>query len=387
MATAGDIRGVLTTLNHQLPAGLDGTRIAQWRMREGRSYEEVRTQIANGFDDYNEEMLSAWGDMVTVTDLDYFEYPNGGTLIDMKQLSSGSRSDTVKGFTMGHMIDLLPYGQAIGGDWRYFRDTREAVVLATVRAIVQAGRNLFDKALLTRFMTTTENKLGSSGYDVPFCNANPNSGSGGPVYVPPQWNGKVFDETHTHYLGYNSSGGKTFDDVFAGLAQTINEHGHDGPYIAYVSEADTTTIRALTNYVKPVNNIQIIDRGGATSGNQYFENGLILAAPAVGGRYIGAYDTGYGPVGLKATNRLPTGYVALYKSYGTMDPRNPIGVRIHPDFGFGFRLMEIPSWETTWPVKEIDIEVEYGISCGVNRTLGAAGYLVAGGVWANPTIN
>ena len=27
MATAGDIRGVLTTLNHQLPAGLDGTRI------------------------------------------------------------------------------------------------------------------------------------------------------------------------------------------------------------------------------------------------------------------------------------------------------------------------------------------------------------------------
>ena len=87
MATAGDIRGVLTTLNHQLPAGLDGTRIAQWRMREGRSYEEVRTQIANGFDDYNEEMLSAWGDMVTVTDLDYFEYPNGGTLIDSYALT------------------------------------------------------------------------------------------------------------------------------------------------------------------------------------------------------------------------------------------------------------------------------------------------------------
>jgi hypothetical protein len=139
--------------------------------------------------------------------------------------------------------------------------------------------------------------------------------------------------------------------------------------------------------VKPVNNIQIIDRGGSTSGSQYFENGLILAAPAVGGRYIGAYDTGFGPVGIKATNRIPQGYVFMYKSYGVMDPRNPLGVRIHPDFGFGFRLMEIPSWETTWPVKEIDIEVEYGISCGVNRTIGAAGYLVAGGTWVDPVIN
>lgn len=387
MATAGDIRGVLTTANHALPAGLDGTRIAQWRLRDGRSYEEVRAQIANGFDDYNEETLAAFGDMVTVTDLDYFEYPNGGTLIAMNPISSGSKSDSVKGFTVGHMIDLIPYQQSVGGDWRYFRDTREPVILATIRAIVQAGRNLFDKSMLTRAMTTTENKLGSSGYDVPFCNGNPNSGSGGPSYVPPQWNGKVFDETHTHYLGYDSGNSKTFADVLSGLAATINEHGHDGPYHTFISETDVTTFRGLTDYVKPVNNISIIDRGGLSSGAIYYENGTILAQPAVGGRYIGAYDTGYGCVFLRATNRVPTGYVSMYKSYGQLDPRNPLGVRIHPDFGFGFRVMEIPSWETTWPVKRIDVEIEYGISCGVNRTIGAAGYLVSGGAWANPTIN
>src|SRR5258708_5900417 len=219
MATlAGDIRGVLTQ-TPPLPIGLDGSRLALWRLRNGRTYEQVRSMTANGFQDYKEEMLTVWSDVVTVTDRDYFRYPNGGTLIAMAQRAGGEKTETVRGFNSGHMINLQPYGQGVGGDWRYFRDTVEEEVLATVRAIVQSGRNLFDGALLTRAMTTTENLLGTSGYDVPFCNGNPTVS--GIVYTPPQWNGKVFDTTHTHYQNFDSGAGKTLDDVFASLALNI----------------------------------------------------------------------------------------------------------------------------------------------------------------------
>lgn len=390
MALSESIRGILTTRNYQLPVGLDGTRLAQWQLRDGSTYAETRALIAAAFDGYNEEALTVWDDLITVTPEDHFEYPNGGTVIEMvKRVSGETRPPLVSGFTTGHMIDLAIWWQGIGGDEYFFRDARRPTILASVSGLAQSGRNLFDKALLVRAMTTTENLLGTNGYDVPFCNGSP----GTLKFAPQQWNGQVFQDTHNHYLAFDS-GSKTYDDVFTSLAQTVNEHGHNGPYTAFVSEGDVPTIRALTNYIKPVNNINIIDRGGLTTGAQYFENGLILSTPPTGTRYIGAYDTGYGTVALRATYRIPSiinntnGYVFLYKSYGSTDARNPLAVRYHPDMGFGFRIKEIPSYDTTWPVKEIEVETEYGISCGINRTVGACAEIGSGvSTYQNPTIN
>jgi hypothetical protein len=78
----------------------------------------------------------------------------------------------------------------------------------------------------------------------------------------------------------------------------------------------------------------------------------------------------------------------MFKSYGANDPRNPIALRVHPDVLFGLRIKEIPSFDTTWPVKEIYIETEFGVSCGINRAIGAAWMLGAGAsTYTNPTIS
>lgn len=384
---AADIKGVLTTLNHALPAGVDGGRVAIWRLRQGRTYADVRSDIANALDAINAELLTSWSDFVTITTEDFVEYPNGGSISDMPKLTDLDRPQPRKGTTIGHMIDLWRRGDGIGGSETFFRDTREAVILAALRNVVQSGRNVIEKDILTRAMTTTENQLGTSGYDVPFANGNPNSGSGY-IYTPPQWGGKVFTSSHNHYLGLDS-GTYNFGDLLSQLAGTVNEHGYDGPYVAYVSEADVTTYRALTDHIKfvaPV--IGEIDRGGATSGAQYFKKQNIGSVPATGGRSIGYYDSGYGEIELRATNRIPTKYALLYKSFGPNDPRNPLALRVHPDVMFGFRIKEIPSFDTTWPIKEIDIEVEYGVSCGINRTIAAAGWVSSGvSTYTNPTIS
>lgn len=378
-----DISGVLTTLNHALPAGLNGTRLAQWRLRNGRTYDQVRADVAAALDETNRMLLERWGDLVFVTTDDYFEYPSGGEVSDMPVLTDLDRPIPRKGGTSGHHLPLRERGAAIGGSERFFRDARETVITATLYDRVQSGLNAFEKDVLTRALSNSENLIsGTNGYEVGFA-----SGSTSVTYAPPAYGGSVFLTTHNHYVGFDSSS-NTFANVFNELARTVQEHGHEGPFIAYVSETDVNTHRALADYVRPTEDrIVIIDRGGATTGSAFYTNGRTANTSMAGGRFFGYFSSTYGLIELRATARIPSGYVFLYKSYGTNDQRNPIAIRVHPDVNFGFYIREIPSFDTTWPVKQIDIRIEYGVSVGSNRTLGAAGRLVSGGTWANPTIS
>lgn len=377
-----EIQGPLTTLNNQLPSGLDATRIAQWMLSEGYSYSMLRSDVAAGLIALNGELMSAWGDMMFITFEQFMEYANGGAVSDMPELTEYDLAELIKGDTIGHMIDLKARGNGIGGTWRTFRDMRKATMLASLRNIVVSGRNTFEKMLLTRALTNTVNTLGTSGYDMPFCNA-----SGTLTYTPPTVGGNAFASTHNHYVGYDSSS-KGFGDMLNGIAENLSEHGHQAPFDVKVSETDIASYQALTNFIRPVpTNVVVIDRAGATSGNQFFENNQMETPPDSGaGYYIGSFLTTRGLVKLFATARIPTKYAWGYKSYGINNPRNPVAVRVHPDQGFGFWINEVASDNDKFPVARIQIEVEYGISVGEDRTNGAAGYLVAGGTWANPTI-
>lgn len=376
-----DFKGILTTQSHALPTGLDPTRLAQWRVgRDGRSYDQLRSDVVAGLEGVNREILSTWGDLLYVTTDDYVEYQDGGGTGDMADVTELDRVEPQRGETKAHMFDLREKGDAIGGSEKYFRDAREELIRASLAGLVQRGRNTLEKSILTRALTNTVNTLGTSGYDMPFANA-----SGTVSWTPPMWGGKTFTTSHNHFLGYDSGSSKTFADVLDGLAATLHEHGHSAPFTAYVSEADVTTYRGLTNYVRPLR--FTIDKGGATSGNQLYMAGSMGEQPNAGGRMVGMYDTAYGEVELRATNRIPTGYAFMYRSYGVNDPRNPIWVRVHPQVGFGFYIKEIPSYSTTYPVKTIEVRIEYGVGVGRDRTNGANGYLVSGGTWANPTIS
>lgn len=382
---AADFKGVLTNLSNALPTGLDGGRIAQWKMREGTSYESLRADLVAVMNGVNQAELNGYGDLIYVSDTDYWEYPTGGSVYSMQKLTDSDRPQPRKGKKTGHMIDLWKRGDAIGGTEDFFMDARQSDITSTLSQIMLAGRNSWEIDVLTRLTNNSSNQLpgNGSGYDVGMCDASANV-----TYAPLSFNGKNFTTTHTHYIGYDSGSSKTFADVFDGLALTITEHGHQPALKAIVSESDVTTIRALTNYIKPVD-VQW-DRGGLTSGNIYREDGQTAGQPEVGPRYVGGYDSNYGRVLVYASNRLPTGYVTMWKPYGVNDPRNPIAVRIHPKIGFGFYIAEIPSNIATWPVKTIEVYNRYGVGSNGNgaypRTAAATGYLVSGGVFVNPTI-
>ncbi len=124
-----------------------------------------------------------------------------------------------------------------------------------------------------------------------------------------------------------------------------------------------------------------VDQGGLSSTNRFF-----VASERPFG-LLGHYQSAHGLITVRYTNRVPTGYAGMMKSYGQLDARNGLAVRVHPDVGFGAYIRPETIIDDDFPIKQLDCLFEFGISVGQDRTNGAAAYLVSGGSWSNPSIS
>jgi hypothetical protein len=372
-----EVLGPQTLLAKALPTGWDGTRIAEWKTREGITYQELASKMALALSSFNSELAARWAPFYFLTEELAMEYANGGSVTEAPDITDVDDPDALGGTTIGHMLPLRVYGGAIGGTKRYFRDARVAKINADVSVNVKRLEWRFEKKLLTRMFTNTENTIGSSGYDVPFVR-----GTGGTVdFAPPAYGGEAFTTAHDHFLGF-ATASYGFGDMLDGLAETLQEHGHEAPYSAIVSRADIASYLALTKFIEIVDpRILMIDRAAATTGPQFFSR----AQRTFG--HFGDFQSSYGLIELYASYRVPTAYAGLYKSYGNGDGRNPIAIRVHPDTGFGAYIVPETALDNQYPIKKLNIEMEYGVGVGMDRTNGAVGYLVSGGTYANPTIS
>lgn len=372
-----EVMGPLTLQDKALPVGVDGARVAQWAMRDGVTYEQLVGMVSLALGATNQALMDKWSWLFNITGEIMMEYPNGGAILPMTELTDIDKPALIKGTTIGHMLPLRYYGEAIGGTWRYFRDIRSTQLKAAITTIVNRGIWRFEQRLLTRFFTSTEEAIGAAGYSVPFVHST----TGAVDFQPPAYDGNAFANTHDHFIGVNVSTPKTMADVLEALAATLAEHGHSAPFTALVSRADIALFNALTNWVTIVDNaVQVIDRGSGTTGSQFFARGQRDL-----GR-IGFFQSSVGLIELIATNRLATGYVGMTKSYGSNDPRNALAVRVHPDSGFGLSIATKTSENLDWPVEQVDVDLEFGVGVGQDRTNGAVAFLVAGGSYVDGTI-
>ena len=106
--------GPLTTLNHVLPAGLDATRIAQWKLRGGMSYAEWRADMAGSLIGLNNEMAAGWGDLYFIGTEQTLEYTNNEAAEDMPELTEMDIAEIDKGATIGHAKQRLRNARYVG---------------------------------------------------------------------------------------------------------------------------------------------------------------------------------------------------------------------------------------------------------------------------------
>lgn len=308
-----------------LPTGWDAAELRNRALADGTSYLELIRDIEDALAVANGQLFSGWDEnLLSITDDSTVEYRQG-TTNGFRRRTEYSQPDVERADTTGHMLPDVSYDRAMGWTMMFLEKARRSQLDADIQALIEDQRNLFGKAPLERLFKMEEETgkvygLGA-GYSVPFADG----GAGVIAFTPPSvpTRGGTFASTHNHFLRLNGI-------TQANVETAVNhlwEHGHDGPFILLASEADVASWTNTTNVTgyKP----------RAADGVQY---GIGTSLAMVGDDYIGVITTNHGTVYVRLSGRVPTGYWAVFKSYGRLDPRNPIRVYRNPMFGLGTRL-------------------------------------------------
>jgi hypothetical protein len=243
--------------------------------------------------------------------------------------------------------------------------------------MVEDGINEFEKAVWTRFFKYEKdsgktNGLGSTGISAPWADANNVALT--PGYAPPARPDRMinaFSTSHTHYLRLN---GITAANLLTAVGH-LWEHGYDAPYDLIVSQADLATWQNTTTFpgfVPLVNTL--VQYGNAAN-----------VTNVDGDIYAGVILTTYGTVRIKANARIPSGYWGVTKAFGNNDPRNPLRVRVKPDFGLVFRL--VTRQVTLNPFEAAIGQLEFGVGVGESRVAAVVVEDDSSGTYDTPTIS
>jgi hypothetical protein len=191
-------------------------------------------------------------------------------------------------------------------------------------------------------------------------------------YVP--WSvpdrGGTFVYTHDHIAPLN---GITQANLETAI-RNVWEHGHDSPFDLLIAEADISSWTNQTNVTGYIPRADPLLRYGVTQD-----------IAQVGSDYIGAIETDYGAVRIRATGRVPTTFWAVYKSYGPLDQRNPLVVRYNPKFGIGAVLLA-GDHIREYPLENAILWMEFGVSVGADRCAAVVTKNTAGS-YSDPTIS
>ena len=357
-----------------LPSLWDAGSILQFRLEDGRTFEQLLADVRMGLQMFNSSELltmSNYGNLLAVQTEPEVEYPTYTTR-GVQELIEYKIADPGHGATTGHMIGLKAWNIALGWTMRYLQKARSAKLDADVRMAMADIRNHWQNRCLTRFFKNTNTAVASSGQSVPFADG----GTADSTYIPyvsPR--GDTFAYTHNHFLEQNATLSTT--SVDAGLKH-LWEHGHEAPYTIIIPEADISTWAALSTFKKP----EWIDIAYQSS---TVERARGLSD--VNSDIFGYYESPFGIARIWATPRLPTLYYGAFKSYGGGDPRNPLRVRFDPKVGLGWNI--VPGMLINSPQLMAAMMAEFDIGIGEDRTNGFAAFLnsTGGGSYVIPVIS
>src|SRR6185295_17806039 len=107
-----EVMGPLTLQNKALPVGVDGARVAQWAMRDGVTYEQLVGMVSLALGAANQAIFDKWSWLFSITEEIMMEYPNGGAVTPMTELTDVEKPALIHGTTIGHMLPLKYYGEA-----------------------------------------------------------------------------------------------------------------------------------------------------------------------------------------------------------------------------------------------------------------------------------
>ena len=352
---------------YALPSYWDAATLSQLRLEQGQTYEAWINDVTAALAMANAALLTdpLIASLISTTTDPALEYPTGVSN-GFQVATEYGLPDAKRGNTTGHMLPLIAYDRGLGWTWMFLQKARQVQLDSDIASAMQDLKNIWAQRILTRLFKSDYDAVGSSGRSMPLADG----GTADANYVPSPYpdRGGTFLYTHDHITNLN---GITQANLEAALL-LLWEHGHNSPFDLLIAEADISSWTNTTNVTGFIPRADPLLRYGST---QDLAN--------VGADYIGAIETDYGAVRVRATGRVPTTYWSVYKSYGPLDARNPLRVRYNPKFGIGAVLLA-GDHIRQYPLENAVMWMEFGVAVGEDRCAAAVIINSAGG-YSTPT--
>ncbi len=228
------------------------------------------------------------------------------------------------------------YDKATRFTWKALRDMSAQQIAASVDFALEADNRLLNGSILERLFSNVaeENSFGHTCYSI----------YNDDTMVPPEYMGKTFSGTHSHFL---LSGQTTIDsgDVEAALNH-VREHGYGvmpgSQLICLCNPQEGEVISTFKAGEENQNSViakhDYIPSSGAPA---FLTSDTIVGQVAPATTANGLKISGsYGPLWVIESEYVPAGYFSVFATYGTNSQNNAIGVREHVNPSYrGLRII------------------------------------------------
>lgn len=354
-----------------LPSLWDLAEIKKVQLADGATFDEIVGDVQSGLSLLNQQLVTEphYSGLIAVQDDVEVEYETG-VANGVEEATEYTAPTPKRGATTGHSLPLRSWDRAMGWTMMYLRKARKSKLDADIRSAFRDMKAHTHKRALRRFFRMEGEIVGAtSNASVPFAD-------GGTVdanFVPPDSpDGEAFASSHDHFIRVAAISAANL----TAHVETLQEHGHQAPYDLIIPRADVSLWTATATFPKY--------KAPEWPGIVYRNNEDRAALDGVTD-YFGYIETDYGITRLWATPRLPTSYYGIYKTYGPLDPRNPLRMRMNRNVGFGWQL--VPGNWVNAPQLMAVLYSEYEFGVGGDRTNGVCVYVNGSGDYVTPTIS
>lgn len=368
-------KGILNLKHIKLPTAWDAAELQRLTLREGVSYADIIQDIDDALSIALEDAMSGWlSTLIYLTSEVALEY-GSGVSNQWEDHTERSQPDSRHGDKSGHMLPIKTKDWKLGWTADALEEIRQIDIDEAVGSMADGLVDIWEQGALQRAFKLEEESgraygLGATGVSVPFCDG----GNGSVPYVPkpnPTRASSPFMATHNHFLRLDGINQANFEEAMS----HVWEHGADAPFDLLISEADVAAWQNTSNVT-----------GFKEKADALIQYGVDTDLAQVSEGYIGAVvSKRYGSARVRPLGRIPTGYWAIYKSYGQNDPRNPIYARYDAMMGYGAKL--VVAQMGLYPLQGAIGQMKIGFGVGRRRDAMVLVKNDTSGTYTTPTIS
>lgn len=342
--------GYLDTRYIDFPANVDVAYIQGLRTRAGVDFPQVLAEIDNRLAALNSSLDPLVASLITPTTEQYAELAAPSAfVVDERGEYTLARPQLAEGGA--HMLPLRGYDVSVG----FTEDGLEAMsmtrILANIESMMLGYRALHRKQVLFRLFSDAEIRVA-----VKTTTTSPGfagSGTGDNVFPATTYpDGTALPGGYTHY--YAVGAGTLAATLKSGRDRLAK--WHQGPFDLIAPQAQIDLITAI-NPGDPAN-------GFVSAGSALVRAGADRSEAMVDATvYLGVL---FGDIRVHmAIPDFSSANIAIYKSYGALDPRNPLAWRFDEVKGRDAVLR----YRSLYPLDQAVLKQDFGI--GVNNRVGA----------------